>query len=87
MSDDNGTCFDSVWYFCAHVELVLLLEFSRAGYCSAGPYYSWSGRSVFEAWQEVIVMPFYTDAQAWWALAACLVCFVAGLWFGWWYSR
>ena len=74
-------------YFCAHVGLVLLFEFSGADYCSAGPCCGWSDGPVFEARQEVIVMPFYTDAQAWWAVAACLVCFVAGLWLGWWYSR
>lgn len=62
--------------------LVLLLEFSRADYCDAGPCWSWAGRPVFEAGQEVIVVPFFSEAQAWWALAACLVCFVAGLWLG-----
>ena len=77
---------DRVEYFCSRVGLVLLSEFSRADYCSAGPCCGGAGRSVFEA-QEVIAMPFYTDAQAWWGLAACLVCFVVGLFLGWWYGR
>ena len=28
-------------------------------------------------------MPFFDEAQAWWGMAACLVCFVIGMWVGW----
>ena len=77
---------DCVEYFCAHVVLVLFFGFNGADYCRACPCCGGAGRSVFEA-QEVIAMPFFSEAQAWWSLAACLICFVSGLWLGWWYSR
>ena len=77
---------DCVEYFWMLVVVVLLTESGRAGRCGRRACCSGADWPQFEAW-EVMIMPFFSEAQDWWGTAACLVCFVVGLWTGWLASR
>jgi len=68
------------------VVVVLFAESDRAGRCGHRACCVGIDGPQFEA-EEVTIMPFFSEAQAWWGAAACLVCFVAGICLGWWYSK
>jgi len=68
------------------VVVVLRDESGGAGCCDYRACCSGLDWPQFEA-GEVTAMPFFSEAQAWWGLGACLVCFVVGLWMGWLASR
>ena len=84
---NDETCFDYVEYFWMLVGVVLLTECDGAGWCGHRACCSGLDWPQFKALQEAIVMPFFSEAQAWWGTAACLICFAAGLLLGWWYGR